>query len=218
LTGLTPHELGAHGCLSGSRGAHEASSYAVAVQGNAWTRLQSASLASKKASHRPNLQFDILPDGDFRHDCRRFALQAAPAPGCCGAVVIGLRTSCSRGSGPPVDQRGQVFTPNQAWTAGILPYAGARFTASTDDLTARLHESALDRMGPPAVSDVALSVARIAATSGRPDQGRRPPAPRRRRVGVNCLSWASFDMSGGWLTRGTCRESLPRRASTSAVS
>jgi len=129
-----------------------------------------------------------------------------------------LQTTCSRGSGPPVDQRGQVFTPNQAWTAGILPYAGARFTASTDDLTARLHESALDRMGPPAVSDVALSVARIAATSGRPDQGRRPPAPRRRRVGVNCLSWASSDMSGGWLTRGTCRESLPRRASTSAVS
>jgi 3-hydroxyacyl-CoA dehydrogenase len=27
---------------------------------------------------RPNLQFGILPDGDFRHDCRRFALRAAP--------------------------------------------------------------------------------------------------------------------------------------------
>ena len=35
---------------------------------------------------RQNLQFDILPDGDFRHDCRRFTLRAAPAPGCCGAV------------------------------------------------------------------------------------------------------------------------------------
>ena len=27
---------------------------------------------------RPNLQSDILPDGDFRHDCRRFSLRAAP--------------------------------------------------------------------------------------------------------------------------------------------
>ena len=40
----------------------------------------------RMAQHRPNLQFDILPDGGFRHDCRRFALRAAPAPGCCGAV------------------------------------------------------------------------------------------------------------------------------------
>jgi hypothetical protein len=35
--------------------------------------------------------------------------------------VRALRTTCSRGSGPPVDQRGQVFTSNQAWTAGIRP-------------------------------------------------------------------------------------------------
>ena len=72
------------------------------------------------ASASSSLQFDILPDGDFRHDGRRFALRTAPAPGCCGAVARGLRTTCSRGSGPPVDQRGQVFTSNQAWTAGIL--------------------------------------------------------------------------------------------------
>jgi hypothetical protein len=27
----------------------------------------------KRHPHRPNLQFDILPDGDLRHDYRRFA-------------------------------------------------------------------------------------------------------------------------------------------------
>jgi hypothetical protein len=59
---------------------------------------------------RPNLQFDILPDGDFRHDCRRFALRAAPLPAVVVRFVRALRTTCSRGSGPPVDQRGQVFT------------------------------------------------------------------------------------------------------------
>jgi hypothetical protein len=26
---------------------------------------------------RPNLQFDIFPDGDFRHDCGRFSLRSA---------------------------------------------------------------------------------------------------------------------------------------------
>jgi hypothetical protein len=47
----------------------------------------------------------------------------------------------------------------------MLPQAAARFTASTDELTARLHESALDRMG--AASHVApLSVARVAASLG----------------------------------------------------
>ena len=38
-------------------------------------------------SPRPNLQFDILPDGDFRHDCRRFAL---------GRSTIWLRWAPSR--------------------------------------------------------------------------------------------------------------------------
>jgi hypothetical protein len=56
-----------------------------------------------------NLQFDILPDGDFRHDCRRF-VRAAPLPAVVVRFVIALRTTCSRGSAPPVDQRGHVFT------------------------------------------------------------------------------------------------------------
>jgi predicted Ser/Thr protein kinase len=39
---------------------------------------------------RPNLQFDTFSDGDFRHDCRRFALRAAPVRNA-RRVRIGVR-------------------------------------------------------------------------------------------------------------------------------
>jgi hypothetical protein len=96
---------------------------------------------------RPNLQFDIFRDGDFRHDCGRFALRAAPAPGLlwcgllepCGphaAVGAGLPSTtvvkCSRG---------------QSWTRKI-----ATVTASDDKARHRApqrHSRSLRMAGSP---------------------------------------------------------------------
>jgi hypothetical protein len=44
------------------------------------------------------------------HDCRRLLSAQPPLPAVVVRFVRALRTTCSRGSGPPVDQRGQVFT------------------------------------------------------------------------------------------------------------
>jgi len=62
------------------------------------------------AQHRPNLQFDILPTVTFVTIAAASLSAQRPLPAVVVRFVRALRTTCSRGSGPPVDQRGQVFT------------------------------------------------------------------------------------------------------------
>jgi len=78
--------------------------------------------ASDPHTGRPrNLQFDILPAVTFVTIAAASLSAQRPLLAVVVRFVRTLQTTCSRGSGPPVDQRGQVFTSNQAWTAGILP-------------------------------------------------------------------------------------------------
>ena len=76
----------------------------------------------QKASHRPNLQFDILHDGDFRHDCRRFALRAAPVRvhAACVLVFADPKKILGTGARTPTKTPRRSFLPGNSGQRPLL--------------------------------------------------------------------------------------------------
>src|SRR5215207_6971928 len=120
MRGSTSHSFthGPPGGPTAAAGSHQYRRLGLAgLAGGATTDL----LCLRTDRLRPNLQSDILPAVTFVTIAAASLSAQRPLPAVVVRFVRALRTTCSRGSGPPVDQRSQVFTSNQAWTAGICP-------------------------------------------------------------------------------------------------
>jgi hypothetical protein len=102
----------------------------------------------RMASRRPNLQFDILLDGDFRHDAAASLSAQRPVPAVVVRFVRALQTACSRGRGLPRPAQPSVHIEPSMDSRDLGSCARQEHDSLHQQTNSRpLHGSALDRMG-----------------------------------------------------------------------